>query len=87
MLHPRLLVKFNERRMSSLSFWLAYARLSDSPRLIQALTDAISAGASNRKEFTRYLGNLPLAAFSDLRWLSKQTDNPDIRSVISELVA
>nr|VFJ55470.1 MAG: hypothetical protein BECKFW1821B_GA0114236_102315 [Candidatus Kentron sp. FW]VFJ76112.1 MAG: hypothetical protein BECKFW1821C_GA0114237_10996 [Candidatus Kentron sp. FW] len=87
MLHPRHLVKFNEYRMSSLSFWLAYARLSGSPRLIQALSDSISAGVRNRKELTRYLGNLPLAAFSDLRWLSEQIDNPDVQSVVSELVS
>lgn len=86
-LHPRYLLDFGGRRQSGLSVWLACARLFNSRRFNQLLTKAISEELGRRPGIARFLSTLSIASLIDLRWLSQQTDSPDLRTFVAELTA
>jgi len=87
MFHPGRLLELSDRRISELSFWLACAPLFESMTFNQLLINAVSEGLRNRAGTKRLLSLLPITSLADLRWLSKQTQAPELRSFIAELLA
>jgi hypothetical protein len=85
LLHPRYLQELSERRVSELSTWLACARLFDSRHFTQLLINTISEGLRYGAGAKRLLSLLPIKSLVDLRWLSEQTQAPELRLLIIEL--
>jgi hypothetical protein len=84
-LHPRHMLEICERSISSLRFWLVLARLTGSPRFSHALIDALAIGLADIAGYKRRLSELPIASLVDLQWLSEQTENSEIRSLVAQL--
>lgn len=73
-------------RVSELSVWLACTRLFESERFNRMVIDAISEGLLHQSDTRRILSLLPITSLADLRWLGEQTQAPELRSLIAELL-
>jgi hypothetical protein len=86
MFRPRHSIELSELRISELALGLACTRVFDSERFNQLVIDAISEGLRHQASTKRLLSFLPIRSLADLRWLSEQTQAPELRSFVTELI-
>jgi hypothetical protein len=85
--HLDQLLEFNGRRNSPLVLCLACARIFQSKRLSQTLAAALNEGLRHREDVKHRLSLLPISSLRDLRWLSEQGKNPELKSLVARLTA
>ena len=71
--------------MSWLSVWLVCARMLESTYVNGVLVEALSERWDRRGDLKGRLSLLPISSLGDLRWLSEQTEDTKLRSLVAEL--
>lgn len=84
MFSPSYLLELSDRRIRSFGFWLVFARLFNSPRITRFVGEAVSAGLRENLLFKRRLSTLPISSLVDLRWLSEQPGNSELKAFVAE---
>lgn len=75
----------SDRRISSLTVWLTFARILDSKQFSRALLDALFESSASREIAKIRLSLLPISSLADLRSLCEQTKNTELQEIVSEL--
>ena len=51
----------------------------------QALIEVLSESLCHQEDVKYRLSLLPISSLADLRWLSEQTDNPELQALVTKL--
>jgi len=84
LLRPRSLMERSEWQLSTFAFWLACGRQYQSPRLTQALTEALMDAVRHGLDARHIFSLLPISSLPDLRWLVDESDIPELRAALAE---
>ena len=74
-----------ERKPSAMATWLTFARMANSRRMIDSLSQVISEFFRRRSGSSIGLGLLPISALSNLHWLARESGNADLAAALSVL--